>query len=713
MAVIGNLVVGMSADVAPLTKDIKKAEQVLSSWGLSGVSRQLTAFGSATTAAGLAVAGLSAASGALKAGLKASVGEAISMEKAIAGLSKASDLEGDALGKMKQGLFDLSTELRGVSIDSILEIATSGAKLGIAADDLLEYTGGVAKLTTAMDDLPAETIAEQIGSINNVFKLGVRGALQLGSAIDKLADSGISSSAGILDVTQRISGAAAAMKLTAAETVALSAALLDTGTKAEAGAGSLTMLLQAMVRTENHADFAKVIGTNVEQLSETIRTKPMEAIRQFLDAMSKLDAPGQLEALDSVGITADRGSINIQKLSQVVDKLNDYVTAAEREFATLNQIQQSYNKTANLTDSAITQTTNSLRILGSTIGEEFLPEINEALGFVNELAKAFVALKKDAKIDLGSLVGASGLGFIGQMADLAGHNIKSVLDLEKPAPAPAPKAAPAAGAPAKGGKGKGGGNVGEEAVFGALADKKDKTAKAIKSLNDDLKEQIAVLGVDGHMADVLKLKLQGATDGQLEHVAALAKQLDQAEKAKKLQDLNNELLEQSLIFGKTPGQIAGYRAALAGANAEQQKMAADMADSNDRMERARSIIEETQSPLDAYNKRLKELNELRAGGNLTDTQFKRASDLAKGEFESASQPGNRFAGALEKGSQGARDILANFRGVDRQGDPNKEVAKNTGKSVEYLGKIAGNLERYLTAGESSAIVQPQQVSLLP
>jgi hypothetical protein len=55
-----------------------------------------------------------------------------------------------------------------------------------------------------------------------------RRPLQLGSAFDKLADSGVSSASGILNVVQRISGTAVASKISAQEASALAAALLDT-----------------------------------------------------------------------------------------------------------------------------------------------------------------------------------------------------------------------------------------------------------------------------------------------------------------------------------------------------------------------------------------------------------------------------------------------------------------------------------------------------
>lgn len=100
-------------------------------------------------------------------------GTAIKMEKDIAGLAKATDLDGPPLHTMNEEIIGMSSSLKGFEHDALIAIATVGGQMGIAAGGLIEYTRGVAMGSAAIDDIPAGEIAEQIGKGNSVFKLGV------------------------------------------------------------------------------------------------------------------------------------------------------------------------------------------------------------------------------------------------------------------------------------------------------------------------------------------------------------------------------------------------------------------------------------------------------------------------------------------------------------------------------------------------------------
>src|SRR3954468_20076599 len=101
-------------------------------------------------------------------------------------------------------------------------------------------------VSAAIDDIPAAELADQLGKTDTVFRLGAQGTAQLGSAIDRLQDAGASGASGILNITQRLSGSAVAAGITAQETTALAATLLDTGTNAELGASSIQRLLMSL-----------------------------------------------------------------------------------------------------------------------------------------------------------------------------------------------------------------------------------------------------------------------------------------------------------------------------------------------------------------------------------------------------------------------------------------------------------------------------------
>jgi TP901 family phage tail tape measure protein len=348
MALIKDVRIGISVNTGPFAAGMKSAEAQLARFGtaasrIGGVLDKLNAGFAAAAVGRLAFEGL-----------KSAVTTAAHVETAMAGLSKATDLEGTALGDLKGQITSLSTELKGVSLDDLLAIATSGAKLGVASGDLLEYTRGVAMLSTAMDDVPAEQIAEQVGKINVVFKLGVSGALRIGSAIDKLADSGVSSASGILDVTQRVSGMAAAMGLGADETVSLAAAASTTEADAYLAKAAyeeramqdsvveLTLKLQEQIDTLGMSAAAteayklQVAGATEEQLKEV---RALAAKKEALEKDAKLkEGVGDLtarlkEQVATFGLSADAAEVYRLRLAG----------ASDQELATAISLSQQLN----------------------------------------------------------------------------------------------------------------------------------------------------------------------------------------------------------------------------------------------------------------------------------------------------------------------------------------------------------------------------------
>jgi TP901 family phage tail tape measure protein len=324
------------------------------------------------------------------------------MESKMASLSKATDLEGTELAAMKRQLMDLSTTIKGVKLDDLIDIATSGAKLGIATGDLVEYTKGIAMVSSAMDDIPAGEIADQIGKLNTVFKLGVKGTMQLGSAIDKLADSGVSSASGILNVTQRISGSAVAAKISAQEATALAAALLDTGTQGELAASALLDFIASLNQVQGRKHMAEALKMDMASFAKLVETKPIEAIQKFLGELKKMDAAKQLKTLADIGIKGDTHGAEIMKLAQQADNLGKYVGFANSEFKTLDQITKSYSASAGLAWSNLASFQNQVQILADKIGGYLLPAFTRLTTGLKEAGKAFEKFVDDNKPTLES-----------------------------------------------------------------------------------------------------------------------------------------------------------------------------------------------------------------------------------------------------------------------------------------------------------------------
>ncbi|SIN97666.1 phage tail tape measure protein, TP901 family, core region [Singulisphaera sp. GP187] len=660
MALIGNIAIGASVNTKGLAKDLATADKALSQFGASAAS-----LGASLTKS---FAALSVGAAAFDA-LKSSIGTAVDLEKAITGLSKASDLEGAGLESMKGQLFGLSTELKGVPLDDILAIATNLSKMGTANDSLVEQTRGIAMLSTAIDDIPVELMTDQIGKLNSVFKLGDKGALQMGSALDKIADSGLSSASGILDVTARIGGTANAMKLGAGETMSMAAALLDTGTSAEQAGSAINNMLMNMVAVENRKDFAKTAGMSVQEFGDLVANKPMKAVESFLVGLGKLDAAGQLAALSSAGITAQERQAAMQKLAQQTGKLGEYVGMAAKQFQTLDQIQQSYNKTAQQTDAAWVTFNNRISIVSNTLGSVFLPAINSALGTLgadidaaNKSAKSLIDTvgsipsgKSSKGMGVGEILSkaAPWMGPAGVIPGAIGHFMGGDVPGKKAAPDAVKGAIP--NAPPGGKKPPPmlppGGDLASEVESVAA-----KVAKEIGSLEKELQLQIATFGKSSTEVDLYKLSLDGATAAQIQTARTLTTQLEAMERQKKVID--------------------------------------DQVEAQKRLkEEGKSLYEETRTPLEKYAAEVQRLQGLLSAGAITGDTFDRAKlaagDLLNEDKGKGKDDGPTHAAALQAGSAEAYSAQLKFgaQGGGSRDEPIKDVAKETTKQTELLRQL--------------------------
>ena len=318
----------------------------------------------------------------------ASVAAAVDFESRMTGVEKAVGVSGEALGKLREELFALGRELKGVSLNDLVDIAVVGGKMGVPADQIQEFTRNVAKLSVALDDIPAQSIAEELGKIGGVFELTQRQTLGLGSAIDKLADSGTSSAGAILNVTQRLGSTAKLLGLTVTDAAALAAALLDTGVEAERAASSLMMLLNALADVEGQTAAAKQIGIPFEEFAALVKSKPIDAIKLFLQSIRSLSLGDAGKILKAIGIDATVSGGAILSLAQKTDTLSGYVAEAARQMDSLDQITQSYAARADDTGARLQSALNQLQEIGIKLGEAWLDPLERVVDLLGRWAGA-------------------------------------------------------------------------------------------------------------------------------------------------------------------------------------------------------------------------------------------------------------------------------------------------------------------------------------
>jgi TP901 family phage tail tape measure protein len=680
MSTIGFLSIGMGVNSSGLTTGFRTAADKV-----KGFAAELNP-----------LAGLGLAAGAAL-GLKAAVDQALTAEKAMLGLSKATDLSGAGLAGMKGELDALATSVGGVPVGQIYEIATAGAKAGIAQGDLVGFTKGVIDASAAMDDIPASQIAEQMGKISAVFRLSIGDMTGLESVFDKLGDSGTNAADENMALTQRVSGTAAAAGVAAQEVAALGAALLDTGTQVELGATTIQRLLMALNSVKGQAGFAQAMGISVEEFAAKVKASPIAALQEFLVALKGMDAQAQQTAIKAIGVDGIQAAGEVQKLSQQTDTLAKYLGMANEQMQTHDQILKSAKAEQESTGAALERVGNAFRIAGAAVGTAFLPAIKGAAEMMTSVApvisgavqgigavinvvfrgarimvNGFIAGMVTGLSNLIKAVGSAGGLIPNQLAGMTDGLDAFAQELQSAAMDDV-NAMTGAAATMDGAMGAAGGAVdgvtsslqaGAPAAaalggsFKAAADDAQKLKDDVASLESSLREQVATFGMEGAAADIAKLKLQGATDEQLAGAVALSQQLEARKAAAKEQE---DLTRQ------------------------QQQQDEDLA------RQAQQVHEEVMTPREKLDAAMGKLQTLKDRGLVSEEDFARKKLANEQEFARAGEADTggagagevKFAGAAELGSKEAFSTLAQFRaGKGPGGDGLKDVAATNRKQVE-------------------------------
>lgn len=313
------------------------------------------------------------------------VKQAADLERSFSQLRKTTGLMGEPLAKLKGELKAMAAEMSGVSLESLLGIATMGGRMGIVGGQLNRFTRDIAMVSVALDDIPAEESATSIARLLNVYKLGSENAIRFASALNKLDDSSTATGRDILDISTRMGPAAATLGLVPQKVLAIAAALKDAGASNEVAGTAMSQVLGLMAK--NTKEFAKVAEVSLETFTAAMRRDPLEAIKLLSAGIAKLDNLDAFEALSTLGIDGQRATMTLLQLGQVVDKLDGYVATANSEWKTTASIFSEVAISGSTTHAQLTRLGNNVRLLAAELGDYLLPLVKALAGSFGELAK--------------------------------------------------------------------------------------------------------------------------------------------------------------------------------------------------------------------------------------------------------------------------------------------------------------------------------------
>lgn len=362
---------------------------------------------------------------AMAAGAVASSKFAIDFENNFADVRKTVDGTDEQLNKIKQDIIDMTTVgINGHSAipqttAELTELAAAGGQLGIQTENISSFTETMAMMGSATN-LAGEEGAKTLARFMNVANVSQGEVQNLGSSIVDLGNHFATTEAEIAAMAQRMGATGTAVGISAQDILAYSTALSSLGVEAEAGGSSISRIwmdIQTQVSTggELLGEFAKVSGKTTKEFAEGWKNDASGTFKDFVDGLSK--SKDLVGTLKNLGFDNIRDLQALQKLAgpQGIQLLNDALQRSNNAWSENTALVNEFENKAGTTASQIQVMKNNLVEAGRSLGETFLPTINNGVTDIKNFAQGIANMsdgQKQALITTGKWV--IGLGAAGK-----------------------------------------------------------------------------------------------------------------------------------------------------------------------------------------------------------------------------------------------------------------------------------------------------------
>ena len=362
---------------------------------------------------------------AMAAGAVASSKFAIDFENNFANVRKTVDGTDAQLNKIKQDIIDMTTVgINGHSAipqttAELTELAAAGGQLGIQTENISSFTETMAMMGSATN-LAGEEGAKTLARFMNVANVSQGEVQNLGSSIVDLGNHFATTEAEIAAMAQRMGATGTAVGISAQDVLAYSTALSSLGVEAEAGGSSISRIwmdIQTQVSTggELLGEFAKVSGKTTKEFAEGWKNDASGTFKDFVDGLSK--SKDLVGTLKNLGFDNIRDLQALQKLAgpQGIQLLNDALQRSNNAWSENTALVNEFENKAGTTASQIQIMKNNLVEAGRSLGETFLPSINNGVTDIKNFAQGIANMsdgQKQALITTGKWV--IGLGAAGK-----------------------------------------------------------------------------------------------------------------------------------------------------------------------------------------------------------------------------------------------------------------------------------------------------------
>lgn len=355
---------------------------------------------------------------------------AISFESAFAGVKKTVDTTEAGYRKLKEDIMELAKETPATHSE-LAEIMESGGQLGVKEADLKKFTKTIADLGVATN-LSKEAGASMIAQYANVKRMPLQEVDRFGSTIVALGNNTATTELDIMNMAQRLAGAADVVKLTDAQTLGLSATMASLGINAEAGGSAMSRILAKMDKAvkgggKTLKDFAKIAKLKDKDFKELFESDALKALDAFINGLAEIKSKGGdiYSALGDVDLNDLRVADTLLRMSGAQGALAQNTELANKAWKENNALAKEAAQRYSTKESKIKLAKNSINESLIKIGGNILPVIAQGASAVAKFAEDFGNLDENMQrsiLTTGGIVAAAGpaIAIVSKLAMLLG-----------------------------------------------------------------------------------------------------------------------------------------------------------------------------------------------------------------------------------------------------------------------------------------------------
>lgn len=416
-------------DDSAFTKFGKSAQELGNKF--KNVGESVSGFGSALTK-GVTAPIVAGAGLALKA--------AIDYESAFAGVKKTVDGTPQQFEKLSASIRNMAKEMPA-SATEIAAVAEAAGQLGVPIGSIEGFTKTMINLGVSTN-LSAEEAATSIAKIGNIMQVSGDDldswSAKFGATVVGLGNNFATTESDIVNMANRLAASGKIAGLTTPEILGLSTAMSSVGIEAEAGGTAMTQTLTAISKAVSEGGndlrlYAETAGTTADQFAEKWRTKPAEALQDFIRGLGRAKEEGKdtNKILDELGLTGIRQSNMLKSLGLAAETMGKAVGLANSEWEKGTALTDEANKRYETMQSKLQMLKNQLTDVAIEFGGPLLDALKDGLeaakpwiSTLADLAKQFSSLSREQQQNI--IKWGLALAAIGPFFKLLGGGISTI-----------------------------------------------------------------------------------------------------------------------------------------------------------------------------------------------------------------------------------------------------------------------------------------------